>query len=892
MLRKYSIKAKLGILAGVPVVGALVLASLLWIQALEGAQSARALGSVEDLAALSTGIGGLVHELQAERALQGLVLGHTGRAEDPLTSSDVAQTHRQLAEARRAQLSAQYLQTDQAHGRLDAFIHARSLEALPRRLRSEMEASAAQLQALSDIRADASGERFPLDERIKFFATLNAHLIGATNALTALSDDGELLRNIAALVSVMHVKERASQEQALLGSVFALDQFPAGSYRDFVTLTTQEEVYVHVLRANARDEQVALYDESMRSPQVLQALEMRQRALKTIDEPLQVEASAWFSAQAAKVSALRELEAHLSDEVHRAASKKLADIRTSIQRSLVLSIAVLLSSLTMALLISRGIAGSLSALSSATSRVRDEEDYSVRAVKQSQDEVGELAEAFNRMLDAIQHRDEELNRYRQGLEEQVEKRTQQLLRRNRAMRMVLDNVQQGLATIRPDGTLDSERSAVFDQWFGPIPEPGKFAESLGANDADVVATLNLAWEQVSEGVLPTELTIDQLPRQLTRNGRQFRLSYRPIPEADEATAALLVVNDVTAEVQQLKEQAEQREAIAIFENVVKDRSGFQSFLEETERLVASVVQNRSDRLLLLRSIHTVKGNCALFQIHSVAQECHETEEETEPGQYPKPEAIERIQERWKQFTARVRTLLGGVDDGAFKLRRSEWTELMELTQKQAPHGAIKAKLWELQLEPTQVRLGGFAEQAQRTAAKLGKNGLNVVVQDNGVRLPSERWKYFWANFAHVIRNAVDHGIEAPDDRERLGKPRAGTLILASTVRNDSVWIEVTDDGAGIAWEAVREKARQRGLPHASPGDLEAALFADGVTTRQQASEYSGRGVGMAAVRQVVDEMHGYVEIVSQPDCGTTFRFCVPNFQSYSRLPTVAQRSTG
>src|SRR5690606_37059099 len=247
-----------------------------------------------------------------------------------------------------------------------AFIHGRSLQALPRRLRSEMEASEAQLQALADIRADVSGERFPLDQRIKFFAELNAHLIGATNALTELSDDGELLRNIAALVSVMHVKERASREQALLGSVFALDQFPAGSYRDFVTLTTQEEVYVHVLRANARDEQVALYDASMRSPQVLQALEMRQRALNTIDEPLQVEASAWFSAQAAKVSALRELEAHLSEEVHRAASKKLAAIRTSISRSLVVSVAVLLSSLTMALLISRGIAGSLSALSSAT----------------------------------------------------------------------------------------------------------------------------------------------------------------------------------------------------------------------------------------------------------------------------------------------------------------------------------------------------------------------------------------------------------------------------------------------------------------------------------------------------------------------------------------------
>src|SRR5690606_20076271 len=106
-------------------------------------------------------------------------------------------------------------------------------------------------------------------------------------------------------------------------------------------------------------------------------------------------------------------------------------------------------SLGMALLIARGVAGSLGALSSATRRIREHEDFSVRAIKVSQDEVGELADAFNQMLDAIQHRDEELAKHRHHLEDQVEKRTQQLLRRNQAMRMVLDNVQQGLATIAP-----------------------------------------------------------------------------------------------------------------------------------------------------------------------------------------------------------------------------------------------------------------------------------------------------------------------------------------------------------------------------------------------------------------------------------------------------------
>ena len=890
MLRNYSIKAKLGILAGVPVVGALLLASLLWIQAQQGAQSAKALGSVEDLAEMSAGLGELVHELQSERALQGLILGHLGRSQDPVSSESEANEHRRLVQARRTELTAHTQKTDAVVARLTAFVRGRSLDALPRRLRSEMETSGKLLQQLPAIRADIDGTTFPIDRRIAYFAELNSHLIGVTAALTELSDDSELLRNISALVSVMQVKERASQEHALLAHVFALDQFPAGTYRDFVTLTTQERVYVNLLRSNALDEHIELYEQSMRRDVMAHALKMRERALTTIDEPLQVDASEWYAAQQEKINALRELETHLTQDVHLAAVAKMQEIRTSINRTVGVSIAVLLCSLSLAVLLSRTIAGSLSALGSAARRVREEEDFSVRAVKRGQDEIGELTDAFNQMLDAIQHRDVELAEYRHGLEEQVEKRTQQLLKRNQAMRMVLDNVQQGLATICPDGTLDLERSAMFDEWFGPVPEPAHFADSLGADDKDVVATLELAWAQVRDGLLPQELTIDQMPRTLSRDGRHFRLSYRPIQQESDATSALLVVNDVTAEIQQLKEQTEQREAIAIFNRVVKDRSGFQSFIEETQRLIDAISVERDARATLMRNIHTVKGNCSLFQIHSVSQVCHEVEDETDTDQFPRPEAVARIRAAWTSFAERVQSLLGETGDDALRLSRAEWAELVDLTRRQAPHRTIKAKLWELQLEPTRDRLNGFAEQAQRTASMLGKPDLKVVVQDNAVRLPSEQWKRFWGNFSHVIRNAVDHGIETPEEREWLGKPPHGTLVLSSSSRDGAVCIEVTDDGAGIAWEAVREKARLRGLPHESEADLQAALFTDGITTRQAATEHSGRGVGMAAVREVIVGMHGYIEISSQAQQGTTFRFCVPKLQSSSRLPVQLPRS--
>jgi len=149
---------------------------------------------------------------------------------------------------------------------------------------------------------------------------------------------------------------------------------------------------------------------------------------------------------------------------------------------------------------------------------------------------------------------------------------------------------------------------------------------------------------------------------------------------------------------------------------------------------------------------------------------------------------------------------------------------------------------------------------------------------------------------HLIRNAIDHGIEPGDVREAAGKPRAGRLGLRAFQESGQVVIEVSDDGAGIAVAAVREKAVARGLVSA---ELAAALpedrvlqfiFEPGFSTARQVTSVSGRGVGMDVVRTNIEAISGTVDIHSTAGRGTTVRIRVP--LTLAIVPALIVRCAG
>ncbi len=132
---------------------------------------------------------------------------------------------------------------------------------------------------------------------------------------------------------------------------------------------------------------------------------------------------------------------------------------------------------------------------------------------------------------------------------------------------------------------------------------------------------------------------------------------------------------------------------------------------------------------------------------------------------------------------------------------------------------------------------------------------------------------------HIIRNAIDHGIESPDERKAAGKPEASRLRLAASQKGNHVVIEIADDGRGIDPEVIRRKAVKKGLVSAKAeltrDDIYDLVFMPGFSTRDEVSELSGRGVGMDVVKNNIASMSGMIEIDSEVGRGTRLTITLP-----------------
>lgn len=166
------------------------------------------------------------------------------------------------------------------------------------------------------------------------------------------------------------------------------------------------------------------------------------------------------------------------------------------------------------------------------------------------------------------------------------------------------------------------------------------------------------------------------------------------------------------------------------------------------------------------------------------------------------------------------------------------------------------------------------------AQKLNKE-INFVVEGKETELDRNVIEVIGDPLIHLIRNAVDHGIETPEEREAAGKPRTGTIHLKASYVESQIMITITDDGQGIDKEHVRHLLIERGLcsheqaARLSEREIMEYIFAPGFSTAGSVSDISGRGVGMDIVRTQIEQINGSVELRTTPGQGTTFSIKLP-----------------
>ncbi|WP_172117764.1 chemotaxis protein CheA [Halomonas hibernica] len=200
---------------------------------------------------------------------------------------------------------------------------------------------------------------------------------------------------------------------------------------------------------------------------------------------------------------------------------------------------------------------------------------------------------------------------------------------------------------------------------------------------------------------------------------------------------------------------------------------------------------------------------------------------------------------------------------------------MSLLQRNARD--LQEAVMSIRMIPMEFVFSRFPRVVRDTAGKLGKE-IELVTEGKSTELDKSLVERITDPLTHLVRNSLDHGIEMPDKREALGKPRIGKLVLSARHQGGNILIEVRDDGAGMDRERLLAKARENGLSVSdtmSDEDVYQLIFAPGFSTAEAVTDVSGRGVGMDVVKRNIQGMGGRVEIQSKKGEGTNTRIVLP-----------------
>lgn len=195
-------------------------------------------------------------------------------------------------------------------------------------------------------------------------------------------------------------------------------------------------------------------------------------------------------------------------------------------------------------------------------------------------------------------------------------------------------------------------------------------------------------------------------------------------------------------------------------------------------------------------------------------------------------------------------------------------------------GELQKSVMKIRMVPVEQLFRRFP-RVVRDVAKLRNKDIGIEITGQNTDLDKGILDALAEPLAHVVRNAADHGIETAQDRQAAGKPVRGTIRLNAYHDGDQVVIEISDDGRGLNREKIIRRAVANKIISIEDtlrlNDTEALqlVFAPGLSTADEITEISGRGVGLDVVKTALDELKGSVEIESEPGKGTTFRLLVP-----------------
>lgn len=480
-------------------------------------------------------------------------------------------------------------------------------------------------------------------------------------------------------------------------------------------------------------------------------------------------------------------------------------------------------------------------------------------------------EAENRRRrEQMEFRAQELERYSVHLEAEVARRT-------RAVQTILDHVTFGFLIVDRELKVREGFTRTCAELFGRPVSAGDGLEALlGLTCPSAMAQLQLGVDQVFEDLLPEEVSLGQLPSRFEVGGRILKMEVRVVREEAPVAGLLMTISDITA-LEAARRESRQHQVLV---GILRQRPHFHQFVCDVRESLQAAMDRLDDSIFVRRVVHTVKGNAGSYGLDELVAACHRAEHGAEDP--IDAEALARIAEALRAFLAEHHGVLemdyDMVSRPTFEIGAHQLDRLRGIIAGLDDRHELTQWAAEVVQRPVREMIGPVRTFVERLAARLDKL-VDLELVGEELLVDAEVLQPVFGTLAHLLRNALDHGIEPSGQRGHKG-PRGKVRVEVDDDAHG--WtIRVADDGRGIDLEQLARRAVDLGLETESsiasldPQRRLALIFKDGLSTREEATDISGRGIGMSAVKAAVEARQGQILVATEPGAGTTITLWIP-----------------
>lgn len=551
-------------------------------------------------------------------------------------------------------------------------------------------------------------------------------------------------------------------------------------------------------------------------------------------------------------------------------AESIATLKRIIQTVLGLGLLNLLVSMIASYFSAQKMARPIKSLDAMTTEIIKTDDLTKRAEPKGKDEIASLGNSFNYFLETILENRKKLDDYSRNLEDMVEEKTQQI-------NMILENVKTGFLLIDKSLKVQPGYTKSCKELLGASIKSGQRLSQTLKLDPRMEEHFNCCLDQVFDDFMPEEVTLSQAPQQIQMGDKAIGILGSVVRDAaKEVQFILFTISDITDLIASQKENRRSKAMLTL----LGQKESFVRFLGEFKtQLKVGVEAIGNDAAKVKIILHTIKGNAASFGLDDVAHLVHEIEEKADIG----PEDFKEIEYTLKEFLHINKDVLSIPFEGSktqlFTVTNEQLDELMTIPDSNDTPLLTRIGHWVKSAKRKRAKslLGPLEELVKRTADKLAKN-VGYQLTGGDTKVDPKIFGPVVNVLPHIIRNAIDHGIENPEDRG--SKPEKAALKVSLT-EDTSIWrITISDDGKGIDHTKLVNKAvsnkliSQEEANRMSEKEALHLIFRE-LSTADAVTDISGRGVGLGAVKQTVEDIGGRIEVNSVSGQSTTFQIDVP-----------------